>query len=260
MTTALFLLPVHLRQRLAGALETGMLRPPHGPTAIAALLGQGEGCDEVAKAFDHLAEMGVTGPAASAWMRSVDAAAARAPRPDLVWSGPEMPGVYARNTRAVYEELLGSAERSIWASTYAYFDGPRAFETVARRMAERPNLDVTLLLNIQRKKGDTSAADQVVRRFADRFWGNDWPGERRPRVFHDPRATELDGELGVLHAKAVVADDEAVFITSANLTEAALDHNIEIGLHLRDRALAASLVGHFRSLIERGVLRLLPRG
>ena len=62
----------------------------------------------------------------------------------------------------------------------------------------------------------------------------------------------------MLHAKAVVTDDEAVFITSANLTEAALDRNIEMGLLVRDRALAASVVRHFRVLIEKGMLRALP--
>jgi hypothetical protein len=53
-------------------------------------------------------------------------------------------GRYARDTRRVYEELLGSAERSIWASTYAFFDGPRAFEVLARRMDSMPALHVTL--------------------------------------------------------------------------------------------------------------------
>ena len=97
-----------------------------------------------------------------------------------------------------------------------------------------------------------------MRRFAERFWTEDWPGERRPEVFYDPRSLEPDGPSGVLHAKAVVADDESVFITSANLTEAALDRNIEMGLLLRDRALAASVTRHFRGLIERGLLRPLP--
>ena len=55
-----------------------------------------------------------------------------------MWSGLEVPGLHARDTRRVYEELLGSAERSIWASTYAFFDGPKAFEVLARRMDERP--------------------------------------------------------------------------------------------------------------------------
>ncbi len=175
-----------------------------------------------------------------------------------MWSGPEVPGLHARDTRRVYEELLGSARRSIWASTYAYFDGPRAFESLAHRMDELPDLRVTLLLNIQRRRGDTTVADQLVRKFADRFWGKDWPGASRPRVYYDPRSLEPEGPAGVLHAKAVVADEEAVFITSANLTEAALDRNIEIGLLVRDPALAASVSSHFRILIDRGLLLPLP--
>jgi phosphatidylserine/phosphatidylglycerophosphate/cardiolipin synthase-like enzyme len=158
----------------------------------------------------------------------------------------------------VYEELLSCAERSVWASTYIFFDGPRAFEILARRMDTKPGLNVTLLLNIQRKRGETTASEHLVRRFADRFWTTDWPGSSRPRVYYDPRALEPEGPAGILHAKALVVDDESVFLTSANLTEAALDRNIEVGLLVRDRALAATVSSHFRVLIERGLLRPLP--
>src|ERR1035441_8729783 len=161
-------------------------------------------------------------------------------------------------TLTVYEELLGSAKHSICASTYAFFDGHKAFEILARRMEAKPALRVTLLLNIQRKRGDTTASDQLVRRFADRFWKTDWPGSSRPGVFYDPRALELEGPAGVLHAKAVVADDEAVFITSANLTEAALDRNIELGVLIRDHAIALTIAGYFRSLVDRSLLEPLP--
>lgn len=75
-----------------------------------------------------------------------------------------------------------------------------------------------------------------------------------------PRPPRADGPTGVLHAKAIVADDEAVFLTSANLTEAALDRNIELGLLVRDGALALSVTSHFRVLIDRGLLRPLPAG
>ncbi len=77
-------------------------------------------------------------------------------------------------------------------------------------------------------------------------------------MYYDPRSLDLDGPAGVLHAKAVVVDDEAVFVTSANLTEAALDRNIEVGLLVRDRALAATVSSHFRGLIDRGLLLPLP--
>jgi phosphatidylserine/phosphatidylglycerophosphate/cardiolipin synthase-like enzyme len=251
-------LPAYLRKRLASALESGILATPYAAASLRPVLGIREGGEDIARALLDLERLGISGPAAAAWIRTVEEADSRSPKPNLVWSGPEVPGLHARDTRRVYEELLGSAERSVWASTYAFFDGPRAFDVLARHMDTRPELRVTLLLNIQRKRGDTTAAEQLVRRFADHFWTTDWPGSSRPRVYYDPRSLELEGPAGVLHAKAVVVDDEVVFVTSANFTEAALDRNIEIGLLVRDHALALSVSSHFRGLIDRGLLRPLP--
>ena len=158
----------------------------------------------------------------------------------------------------MYEELLGSAEHSVWGSTYAFFDGPKAFDVLARRMDSKPGLSVILLLNIQRKKGDTSSSEQLVRRFADHFWRSDWPGSSQPKVFYDPRALDPDGPGGVLHAKAIIVDEELAFVTSANLTEAAMDRNIELGVLIRDRAFALSVCGYFRNLIDHDLLKPLP--
>ena len=259
MIEALVGLPAHLRKRLASALESGLLTSPYATMSLQSVLGSREGDPDLLGALRELEQMGISGRAAAAWIRTVEDASSRTPQPDLVWSGPEVPGLHARDTRRVYDELLGSAERSVWASTYVFFDGPKAFEVLAKRMDEIPELRVTLLLNIQRKRGDTTAADHLVRKFADRFWQADWPGSSRPRVFFDPRSLQLGGPSGVLHAKAVVADDEAVFVTSANLTEAALDRNIEVGVLVRDRALALSVSSHFQVLIDRGLLKPLPR-
>lgn len=258
MIDALLDLPDHLRKRLASALDSGLLAAPYSAATLRSVVGLQVRGEKVAGALLELERLGVSGPAAASWIRSVEEAASRTPRPDLVWSGPEVPGLHARDTRRVYEELLGSAERSVWASTYAFFDGPKAFEVLAQRMDTVACLHVTLLLNIQRRRGDTTAADQLVRAFADRFWGTDWPGSSRPAVYYDPRSLEPEGPAGVLHAKAVVADEEVVFVTSANLTEAALDRNIEVGLLVRDRALAATVSSHFRGLIDRGLLHPLP--
>lgn len=258
MIDVLLDLPSHLRDRLVSALESGLLGPAPTLVSLSSVLGTREHAEDIAASLRELGRLGIAGPAAAAWLRTVERAAARTRKPDLVWSGPEVPGLHARDTRRVYEELLGSAERSIWASTYAFFDGPKAFEVLARRMEATPALRVTLLLNIQRKRGDTTASEQLVRRFTDHFWKSDWPGSSRPSVFYDPRALDLEGPGGVLHAKAVVADDEAVFITSANLTEAALDRNIELGVLIRDRAFALAVGGYFRNLIDRRLLHPLP--
>jgi len=258
MSDVLIDLPSHLRDRLVSALESGILGPSPTPASLRSVIGDHEDAKNLAAALLELEHQGISGPAAAIWFRTLERVAERTRKPDLVWSGPEVPGLHARETRRVYEELLGSAVRSVWASTYAFFDGPKAFDVLARRMETTPALSVTLLLNIQRKRGDTTASEHLVRRFADHFWKTDWPGSSRPSIFYDPRALDPEGSDGVLHAKAVVADEEAVFITSANLTEAALDRNIELGVLIRDRAFALTISGYFRSLIARELLKPLP--
>jgi phosphatidylserine/phosphatidylglycerophosphate/cardiolipin synthase-like enzyme len=251
-------LPAHLRERLARALEAGLLGPPYGESAVRSALGTSAGADGLCEALQLLESRGIAGPAVALALDVATRTAARIDRPDLVWSGPEVPGLHARDTRRVYEELVGSAQRSLWVSTYAYYDGHQAFKTLASRMDEMPGMQVTMLLNIQRKWADHTAADDLVLKFADRFWKTDWPGARQPDIFYDPRSLEFETSGGVLHAKAVVADDEAAFVTSANLTEAAFDRNIEIGVLSRDCALAASLTRHFQTLIDQSLLRPLP--
>ena len=255
MTDALAALPTHLRRRLAQTLDAGALSAPYTATALHMALGHP--APDVLAALERLAALGVRDRAAAAWIRALDEASAPARSPDLVWSGPEVPGVHARDTRRVHEELFASARRSLWAVSYAYFDGPRVFDLLARRMESHPALQVTLLLNIHRGPRDTSRAEEVVRRFADQFWRRDWPGPIRPSVFYDPRSVDPEAR-GVLHAKAVVADEERVFVTSANFTAAALDDNIELGLLARSRPLALGVVAHLQGLIDRGRLRGLP--
>lgn len=258
MTDSILVLPAHLRNRLAQALESGILGMNPTPTALRAALGETENIEDVSKTLSELAGFGIEGPVAAKWIRELERVGQGAPRPDLVWSGPRVPGIYARNTRQVFEELIESAQRSILVSTYAFFDGPKAFEGFARQMETNPELRVTLLLNIQRRRGETRSASELVRRFADRFWAEDWPGSVKPAVYYDPRALEPDGPSGVLHAKALIVDEKAILVTSANLTEAALDRNFELGLLVRDRALSVSVSSHFFTLIEKELLLALP--
>jgi phosphatidylserine/phosphatidylglycerophosphate/cardiolipin synthase-like enzyme len=71
-----------------------------------------------------------------------------------------------------------------------------------------------------------------------------------PKVFYDPRSLDLDAQKrACLHAKCIVVDGEAVFISSANFTEAAQERNAEVGLLVRSCWLAERLVLHFNMLL-----------
>ena len=244
MTEALVAMPRYLRKRLAQALDMGQMAVPYASSTLQMILGHAN--PQVLAALERLAALGIADRHAAQWIRVLDQTA-----------GPEVPGVPARDTRTVYDELFTSATRSLWAVSYAYFDGPRVFDRLARRMEALPELRVTLLLNIHRRQNDTTISVDLVRRFADRFWSKEWPGSIRPSVFYDPRSVD-EQVRGVLHAKAVVADEERVFITSANFTAAAQDDNIELGMHVRNRSLALGVVRHLQGLIDRGMLSPLP--
>ncbi|MDF1555572.1 MAG: DISARM system phospholipase D-like protein DrmC [Deferrisomatales bacterium] len=254
---ALLDLPPHLRKRLSRALATGSLPLDATETALRATTGIDDSDGSVLGAIQALGRRGLDGPGTAVLLETLEEVLARQRKPDLVWSGPKAPGVAVRDTRQVVEELIRGATRSLWMSSFVYFDGPRTFAALAKRMEEVPELRVRLLLNIQRPWGDTSAPSSLIARFAKQFWTKDWPGSRAPEVYYAPSSVELNGGGGVLHAKSIVVDDERLLVTSANLTDAGFDRNIEAGLLVTDTVLAISVTRHLAGLIDtRSLVRL----
>ena len=259
MNDTLLDLPSPTRAALIAALESGYLNLTASAIGLRAALGHISDADALTGALHELHDLGMSARGAATALRALARVIERQRPPDLVLSGLHVPGIFARDTRHVFDELFGSAERSVWVSSFVYHNGPKVFETLAQRMAQRPDLAVNLLLNIQRSWGDITTSEHLISAFAHIFWSKAWPGQRRPCVYYDPRALEI-GESGkaVLHAKAVVVDDEALFITSANLTEAASVRNIEMGVLLRDRSMALTVVTYFQCMIDGAYLRRLP--
>jgi phosphatidylserine/phosphatidylglycerophosphate/cardiolipin synthase-like enzyme len=69
-----------------------------------------------------------------------------------------------------------------------------------------------------------------------------WPAEQRP-----PGGA-------VLHAKALVVDGHSALVGSANLTQRALTANLEVGVLVRDPAVAQAIEAHVHELVANGVL------
>ena len=81
MTDALLVLPAHLRRRLTDALEAGVLAVPPTLASLQSVLGVRVGGEDVVEALTVLRRMGISGPACAAWIRTVEEAAGRTPRP-----------------------------------------------------------------------------------------------------------------------------------------------------------------------------------
>jgi hypothetical protein len=177
---------------------------------------------------------------------------------DLVWTGPEVEGMHNRETGAVVRELFGSAKQSVLVVGYAIHQGKEVFAGLAASLDRDPNLEVRMVVDIQRAWGDTTLERDLVARFAHDFRREQWPGARLPAVFYDPRslALELD-QRSSMHAKCVVVDKSVALVTSANFTAAAQQRNFELGLLVRDAELAVAVWEHFDALVRAGVLRPL---
>jgi phosphatidylserine/phosphatidylglycerophosphate/cardiolipin synthase-like enzyme len=177
---------------------------------------------------------------------------------ELVWSGPELEGDYTRDTRIVVHELFRKARKRALVSTYALYQGEDLFLPLHETMAVHPELKVTLFLDIARGDADLPDAN-VLAQFREKFLKDNWPWKPVPEIYYYPKSLEKAGtsKRACLHAKTVVVDGRDVFLTSANLTEAAQQRNIEAGLLLRSPQVATQVEGHFKLLMQQGHLQRL---
>lgn len=166
---------------------------------------------------------------------------------DLVWSGPDTSSVPLRRSAAVLLELIELARAELVFVSYAAFRIPDALSSLQRAVSR--GVTVKLILESETDSGGryrqwgSGFGDELAGASGVEFYS--WPSEQRPPG-------------GLLHAKAVIADGRLALITSANLTEHAMDVNIEIGVLIEGGPVPQNLRAHVRSLIDSGVFRALP--
>ncbi len=243
--------------RLADLLEAGLLTPPlsalslrdHIAAVQAAPLAQ---CLGALLARDmppaHIALL------LRAFATGAQAAAGSSSPVEVVVSGPDAAGG-ARDTGVVLRQLFAKAHRRVVAVGFAVHQGKSVFRILADRLDNDDALEATLCVDVRRQHGDTSLDRDILRRFANEFVRNEWPGNRLPRVYYDPRSLELAGHTASsMHAKCVVIDGAEALVTSANFTEAAQERNIELGLLVDSQPVAHRIEEHFMSLIRNEIL------
>lgn len=200
-------------------------------------------CQELWQAWEG--EPALPGAAVAAALRGALAAVA-AERArlsvELVVTGPSTYKVPTRQTTAVLLELITHAEEGIWLVSFSAYKVPDIAAALAA--AVKRGVDVRLLL--ETAEGglafDAAPAFAAVARHASFYR---WPLEVRP---------DLEKGKASLHAKALVVDRHRAFITSANFTGHALDHNLEVGVLVEGGDLPASLVNHLEALVEEKIL------
>ena len=246
---------------LAGVLESGLLKPPLSGLSLQPHLGSAN-AQPISDLLGDFFEQGMSASQAALLLRAFASGRelGREGRPDIevVVSGPDAAAT-ARDTGVVIRQLFETARKTVLAVGFAVHQGKSVFKALARRLDADETLDAILCLDVRREPTDTSLDQAIVDRFARRFVDREWPGERRPRVFHDPRSLSAAERSGsALHAKCVAVDGQKALVTSANFTEAAQHRNIELGLLVESPLVAGQIETHFRSLIDKGFFQPVP--
>lgn len=179
------------------------------------------------------------------------AAAAQAEREqeqiDIVWTGPTTAAVPLRQTRSVLFELVRGAKARLLLVSYAAFRQDDLVEELSAAAARGVQIRLVLESAASSRGRLDEDAGHAFRALAGVAEVLEWPAELRG-----------DGKVGgVLHAKAVVADAHVALVSSANLTAAALDRNMELGLLVTGGDIPRRLDEHFSELRSRRILRLV---
>lgn len=266
MTSSFHRLTAQHLASLGAALQEGRLEPPFSDATVGHYVPF-QMKDEIALELRELVEGGMTPKHIAFSLRLLkDEKATQQElddRLEWVWTGPEVTGATARDTAVVIREMLRAATSSVLIASYSLDQPTNAqvlFGELAEKMDANEDLSVRLFLNVGREYKDKTAESILLRRFADRFRKELWPGERLPEVFYDPRALELDwNKRACLHAKCVIVDDRYSLVTSANFSEAAHLRNIEAGVLLDDVNRASALKKQFDALVTEKILCRMPK-
>jgi len=166
---------------------------------------------------------------------------------EIVWTGPTTGALPLRRTEQVLIEMIREAKEELLIVSFAVYD---IAEIVAEmEMAIARGVALTLVVETpESSQGkipfgvDAVLSDQVKAKASILKWP------------HDKRERGENGKYGSLHAKCAVADRTSVLISSANLTQYALNLNMEMGLRVKDNELAERIVRHFELLVQQTIL------
>lgn len=166
---------------------------------------------------------------------------------ELVWTGPDVRTIPLRRTGQALLQVIEAAESELLIVSFAVYHVPAIMQALVRETQRGVHVRICVESSESGEQhlayDALQALGQEVIQRADVYV---WPGERRPVDQH--------GKTGSLHAKCAVADDRTLFISSANLTQYAMNLNMELGVLIRGGPLPGQVATHFGRLIADNVL------
>ena len=168
---------------------------------------------------------------------------------EIAWTGPETEAVPVRRVDQVLYAMIERARSEVLLVTYVAYKAERALAALSAAAASGAR--VKLVIELAHESGGKVSFDGLGA-FKSRIPSAEiyyWPLVRRP--------TTSSGSYGAMHAKCLVVDGREAIVSSANLTDYALEANMELGIVVGS-SVAGLIRNHFDQLIARGELLRVP--
>lgn len=167
---------------------------------------------------------------------------------ELIWTGPT-PTIHPslRRTEQALLQVIQAAQKELLLVSFAVYRIPPVMQ--ALQEAIQRGIQLHICLESPQSGANKISYDpiqalgQAITQHAHLYI---WPHHQRP--------TNPSGQIGTLHAKCAIADTSHLFISSANLTDIAMTHNIELGLLIEGGPLPAQAKAQFEQLMQKKVL------
>lgn len=161
---------------------------------------------------------------------------------DILWTGPTTTAGPVRRMEQSLCELIDSAKEKLLIVSFVAYKADKIYTTITSAI-ER-GVRVSFLTEASKEHGgslDVDPTEILKKKFptADFYrWEN--PDPAHPAV---------------VHVKCAIADETKALVTSANLTGAAMENNMEQGLMISSRRHAGRIAAHFAALVTEHILK-----
>lgn len=166
---------------------------------------------------------------------------------ELVWTGPPTGLVPIRHTEQVLLEVIDSAKKKLFLVSFVAYNIESIIRSLEKAIAREVQID--LLLEPSKAHGGKVDIDSI-RTFQIRI-----PSANIYRW--KPDSNKPCKPDGAVHAKCAVADNNLAFITSANLTMAAMERNMELGILFRGGNIPEKLGRHLEALVATEAIEMI---
>lgn len=165
---------------------------------------------------------------------------------EMVWTGPSSGLVPIRHTEQVLKEVIEYAKTKLFIVSFVAYDVPNVH--LALNEAIERGVIVDILLESSQNLHSKIQVDSVPK------MKSSVPGAN---IYIWDQLRMDNYSKGLVHAKCAVADGSIAFVTSANLTTAAMEKNIELGVLVKGGELPKRLDSHLNSLVFSNILKLV---